>query len=382
MITRIIIFTVSHYTALLCQVEQLYNHINDVDVTRANVIRLNEGGGKVRRAGRADGNEDDQRNLFMEMCDPAFVRERIEEHILTKRRLHLEAQREAAESNTDGINLARIQEVQKDIAEQGDSAGRPQTGTKKEMKENHYLNLKVVRKVMKDFSEKNSKDLLARQLAHAGIDVEEEERARNARKMVAEASSKYKAQKNTMKLENFGRPQVAREGRMFMIKTFFLLTGDLGTSWYQYVEDNVRAEILRKKKILQRENEVRLGESMRTQQDRAAHQRQLAYNNKHSNNPFATGGSLEALSVDLSSTSERRRPSRDERRLSGDSLFGLEENQQRPFTSDPNLGRPPDPDSMHRTASEATGLSENAKKHQLIGIQKTRFSRDFGDFEL
>jgi len=348
------------------QVEQLYNHINDVDVNRANVIRLNEGGGKVRRAGRVDDNDDDQRNLFMEMCDPVFVRERIEEHILTKRRLHLLAQREA-ESSDCGANTARLQEAAQQEAQQAAAADKNiLTGRKKELRENHYLNLKVVQKVMKDFSDKNSKDLLSRQLAQAGIDVEEEERSRKALKMVAEASSKYKVQKNTMKLENFGRPEVAREGRMFMLKTFFLLTGDLGTSWHQYVEDNVRAEVLRKKKILQRENEIKISESMRTQQDRASLQRQLAYNNKHSNNPFAVGGSLESLSVTSSLESNK-----DERRISENSLIDPEMLLQRAKTADPRLGRPAGggkgaADMLRRGEAEP----QAGRNHRLIGIQR------------
>lgn len=46
------------------QVEALYEHINDVDVTRANVIRLNEGpAGGGRRAGaggKGVSSEEDQ----------------------------------------------------------------------------------------------------------------------------------------------------------------------------------------------------------------------------------------------------------------------------------------------------------------------------------
>lgn len=62
-----------------------------------------------------------------------------------------------------------------------------------------------------------------------------------------------------MKLENFGRnKEESREGRMFKLKTFFLMTGgpELGKSWKSYIEENVKAETLRKKKILQEKNEA------------------------------------------------------------------------------------------------------------------------------
>ena len=77
--------------------------------------------------------------------------------------------------------------------------------------------------------------------------------------MVSAASSKYKVQQNTMKLENFGRnKEENREGRMFKLKTFFLMTGgaELGKSWRSYIEETVRADAQHKKKILQQKNEA------------------------------------------------------------------------------------------------------------------------------
>jgi hypothetical protein len=393
-------------------VEQLYDHLNDVDVSRANVIRLNEGGGKARKSGgrgeSAEG-DDDQRNLFMEMCDPAVTRELISDHILLKRRLHLQALNDAETGDGSGpsSNMARLQEAEASLdvedpnlnsnslshaSSSGKSSSNPLTDTRRELRENRYINVKVVRKVLKDFSAQNSKDLLSRQLAQAGIDVEEEERARQALQMVAQASSKYKSQKNSMRLENFGKVQVAREGRMFMLKTFMLLTGDLGRSWRQFVEDNVRAEILRKKQIQARENEIRLNESMRTQRDRATHQRQLAYNNKYSNNAYLAGGSLEAHSVELSAHSEARGEGGDgDGDGDGASLCsGLSEEQGQgqgqlhPTQSLPGLGSrttAPSPCARPLTAEggsggEGGGVSERIKTHLLVGIQRRRSSNE------
>ena len=114
----------------------------------------------------------------MEMCEPALVREAISRHILTKRRLHLLNQ--LAEENSDQRqNLARLQKQEQQkrlLAESNPLLGEGKAVTKE--LQNEYINLKVVRKVINDFSSKNSRDLLSRQLAHAGIDVEEEERAR------------------------------------------------------------------------------------------------------------------------------------------------------------------------------------------------------------
>lgn len=163
---------------------------------------------------------------------------------------------------------------------------------------------------MKDFSAKNSKDLLSRQLAQAGIDIEEEERQASALQMVA-SGGKYKVQKNTMRLENFGwkeeKANRERDGRIFKIKTFLLLTGtDLGKSWKGFVEENVRAEVLRKKRELQKKNEDELRESMRTQQERADRQRELTYKAKHSNvnNPYSSSISASASGPATGSANE------------------------------------------------------------------------------
>ena len=272
--------------------------MNDVDVNRANVIRLNEGGGKGKRSKtRGASNEEDQRNMFMEMCDPAMVREAIIEHIQYKRHLHLLHQR-AEENDVEARqNLARLQRR---------SLRDLQKETNAPAQKHNYINLKVVKKVLQDFSSKNSRDLLSRQLAHAGIDVDEEERHKKALKMVETASSKYKVQQHTMKLENFGKKEENREGRMFKLRTFFLLTGgNLGKSWKSYIEDNVKAEIIRKKKILQEENERKIQESMRTQQERANLQKKLAYQAKSNNVTYGGGGDGGSLTGSVDSGGRR-----------------------------------------------------------------------------
>lgn len=300
------------------QVQALYGHIDDVEVSRANVIRLNEGGKRSKTRHHDHKLAQDDKNVFMEMCDPALVRDSIRAHLLYKRRVHLEQLREAEESSgarQTRDHMARIRAFQElnssllplnPLGEESTSqSGERERG--KEAARHEYINVKVVKKVLKDFSAKNTKDLLSRQLAEAGIDVEEEERARRARHMVETASSKYKVQQPTMRLENFGRKEKEnKQARIFQVKTFFLLTGSLGKSWKAFIEEVVRAETQRKKKLLQQENERSIQESMRTQQERAKEQRRLALRSKQQGHLAAASTSVESLEGSESSAPRRR----------------------------------------------------------------------------
>ena len=175
--------------------------MNDVDVSRVNVIRLNEGGKQQKHRGDSDNN------MFMEMCDAALVEEAIGAHIDYKRRCHLELQNLAENPGHTNPEMMFAPGVSG-----GSSLLTAGTQDKpvsaKKQQSNHHINVKLVRKVMLDFNPQNTKDLLARQLADAGIDVDAEEKEKKAKKMVVEASSKYKVQAQTLKLENFGKPIV------------------------------------------------------------------------------------------------------------------------------------------------------------------------------
>lgn len=112
----------------------------------------------------------------MEMCDPDMVRAAILRHIRVKRHLHL--QNQLAEEDSDSReHMLRLQEMEMQKRASGNLL-MDQKAVMREHAYNNYINLKVVRKYVQDFSAKNNKDLLSRQLAIAGIDVDEEERAR------------------------------------------------------------------------------------------------------------------------------------------------------------------------------------------------------------
>lgn len=99
--------------------------------------------------------------MFMENCDAEMVRERIEQHILTKRRLHLLNLTEEGDRNGVTDNMARLHEA-KQLQQQHqqllalrslDHSSICSSGRRNGGSNNQYISVKVVQKVKSLFLE-------------------------------------------------------------------------------------------------------------------------------------------------------------------------------------------------------------------------------------